>query len=671
MMSEAITLINRKPKTTTWKLQFKYLPAFAKYILENRLREFVIDMLNETFAVDFPALKYFDLNTFSDEQLIELSMVGNKELLTYMANNNLSEQIKESTKRWVQNQLQNISKDQIVIEDISLTGYTRRKIFSKYIFEYATDVNESIKLIEELEEFLLESESVSFNTFINIQQEKINNINQSLKQHEEQLLEAQELALLGSFDWDLTGNSKSEFTPQLYKIFEMTVTSNLSDFLEYVHPSDRHRVKMAIDKAIKGDGYYECEYRYQRNEKEKIIWSRGVVSFKDGQAINMKGTVMDVTDRHYMLQRLQRNEELYKQAQAQAHIGNWRFDLRTNEMHFSDEYYRICGLIPQSEEISHERFLSFIHPDDKEIVLQLLNESIKSLQPHSVYYKMLSEDGTIKYIHRNVEVLSDETGKAYKVIGTGQDVTREFLLQKELERSNKELTSFNYVASHDLKEPLRKIKTFANRIFESDFNSLSAKGKEYFEKINSATSRMQKLIDDLQSFSIAQIRDKKLEAVDLNKIIDELKILYKESIDETHLRLQTDSLPTISGYSFQIHQLFENIIGNSLKYKKQGVTPVVTIKSAIVNGSQLSFAGIDRKLNYYNISISDNGIGFEQKHADQIFEVFQRLHSKSDFPGSGIGLSICKKIIENHNGFISAEGEINKGATFNIYLPVI
>ncbi|MDP1801210.1 MAG: PAS domain-containing protein, partial [Bacteroidota bacterium] len=325
---------NSEKITNIKKLQFKLLPVFADYLLKNKLREFTEKQLDMMFEVDVPILKYYDLSIYTKEQLIELSLPSYKDFLNAAINNTLQEFIDEAVKKWVTNQLPNITRDQLVVNDITLATYVRKKAFLLFIPAYTSDVNTAIELIKEIDDYTHETISISFETYLNINNEKLIDINETLKKHETDLLEAQEIASFGSFEWSLDGGNSS-YTPQVFKIFEMEGSSNLQDFLGFVHPGDRQKLQDAINKAIKGEEDYECEYRYQKNGREKILWSKGIVTFKDNKPFVMKGTVMDITERHYILQRLERNEELYKQAQKLTHIGNWTWEIGTNKVKFS------------------------------------------------------------------------------------------------------------------------------------------------------------------------------------------------------------------------------------------------------------------------------------------------------------------------------------------------
>jgi PAS domain S-box-containing protein len=239
----------------------------------------------------------------------------------------------------------------------------------------------------------------------------------------------------------------------------------------------------------------------------------------------------------------------------------------------------------------------------------------------------------------------------------------------QLEQTNIELASFSFVASHDLQEPLRKIQTFSNRILDLGEKEFSSEIKDYFNRILSATSRMKNLISDLLNYSRMNNMEKRFELTDLNHLANEAKNTLEERIAETNTQIEIGQLPTAQVIPHQFTQLFSNILSNAIKYRKQGEVPKIGISSKIVDGRTLPHFPADQNLKYYKISISDNGIGFEPIHAAKIFELFQRLHGVNQYEGTGIGLAICKKIMQNHRGFIEAEGIVGVGAVFTLYLP--
>ncbi|PKP07012.1 MAG: chemotaxis protein CheR [Bacteroidetes bacterium HGW-Bacteroidetes-5] len=240
---------------------------------------------------------------------------------------------------------------------------------------------------------------------------------------------------------------------------------------------------------------------------------------------------------------------------------------------------------------------------------------------------------------------------------------------RELLNMNKELEAFTYVSSHDMQEPLRKLQTFAGIILEKESQNLSDNGKDYFRFMQQSAERMQQLIQDLLTFSRVSAAERKFETIDLNTIIAEVKRDFKEEIAEKQAVIEMKDSCKVHIIPFQFRQLMHNLIGNALKFSNPKTPPLIKIISRNFKNENLEIEGLLPQKEYCHISIIDNGIGFENEYSTKIFEVFQKLHSKDEYKGSGIGLAIVKKIVDNHKGLITATGELNKGATFNIYIP--
>ena len=368
--------------------------------------------------------------------------------------------------------------------------------------------------------------------------------------------------------------------------------------------------------------------------------------------------------------------ESMKHAEEIGGFSSWKWDLESNTFIYSDNQYRLLGVEPQSFKPSNEAFMEFVHPDDKHIITNGEYKAINDNESTLSFYRIIRQDGTIRHFRSIGRFLTNAKGNKI-LIGINNDITDQYLISKsledrnqELEKSNKELASFNHVASHDLQEPLRKIQTFISRIFEKESDNLTETGREYFQRIKAAANRMRILIDDLLLFSRANKIEKIFEDADLNILLAAAEQDLIEVIEEKNAIINSTSLPTLSVIPFQIQQLFINLIGNSIKYSKPTINPIINIECEIVDAKNHPFLNKNDNQSFYKITVSDNGLGFEEEYADVIFTLFYRLHNNSDYPGTGIGLAICKKIVENHQGIITAEGKIGEGSTFNIFFPI-
>jgi two-component system CheB/CheR fusion protein len=243
-------------------------------------------------------------------------------------------------------------------------------------------------------------------------------------------------------------------------------------------------------------------------------------------------------------------------------------------------------------------------------------------------------------------------------------------VNNNLTRSNQELQQFAYAASHDLQEPLRKIIIFSGKLQQEYKELLPEMGKEYINKMVSSSARMTRLIDDLLNFSRVSRSEDKFENVNLNEILQNVLNDFEVVIAQKNAIISYDHLPVIPAIPLQMTQLFQNIISNALKFSKQSSPPMINISLQKEITDELSnFPQLSHNIPYYKLTFKDNGIGFNQTYSEQIFTIFQRLHGKSEYSGTGIGLALCRKIADNHNGIIFARSEEEKGAEFHILLP--
>ncbi|KAF2512833.1 PAS domain-containing protein [Flavobacterium zhairuonense] len=356
-------------------------------------------------------------------------------------------------------------------------------------------------------------------------------------------------------------------------------------------------------------------------------------------------------------------------------FSTWQWDLDSNKIDYSDNQFRLLGVEPNSFVPEKETFIEFVHPEDKDAVAASMEGIIQKGNLPFIYYKIVRPDHEIRYFKSTGKLLTDQQGSKI-LLGINFDITDEHLLNielqernRELEKSNKELASFNHVASHDLQEPLRKIQTFISRVSDADKAVMSDSAREYLSKIESSAKRMRVLIDDLLLFSRTNTTKKEFLKSNLNELLHNAESELTEIIHEKKAVITASKLPKLDVIPYQIEQLFINLIGNSLKYSQPGRIPEINIESTKVLSADYPDLLEQTTKKFHKITFSDNGMGFDPQFKETIFILFQRLHSKTDYPGTGIGLAICKKIVENHKGYILADSAPEKGSVFTVFLP--
>ncbi len=1047
------------------KFNFKFFPAYAGFVRDNYLVPYIQEQIRISKEIQLPMLRFFEGMT--DADLISMAIESHKEFLTNAEDNKLKQHLEKGLALWVTDGLGIMKRDEVTAEDITLSGYMRKKALLKFLPNYTTDVSEAVEIIKEIDSLTVEGDTAATNIYINLLKERISDaalfserlshttpglnyvfdlsekrikyanknaehffglpvkqlqdmagsssieqlvhpddvatfttslvacahaadqevissefrlkgahgaytcmrnyasvfkrnskgavteivgiildvtrekeIEDRLVYREQQLLDAQAQALLGSFELDVA-TGEMDVSEQFKKIYELN-EFDLYKLIDHVHPADRANTNAKRDKAIAENGIYESEYRYLINGKEKILWSKGTVGFRDGRK-KLIGTVMDVTGKTKMLRELLESRELYKQAQELAHIGNWAYDIAADKWTWSDELYRIYDMEPQPGNLKPELTKAYRHPDDSELVdeqmrilrelhipcdivyrmilpndtskqLQLrgdvrrnedgkvtslygtiqditekqtlidrlqksdmlfkqaqaiasignwswdldtkqlewsdeiytiyelepqslktsatldkynhpddtaiirdtMRRAIEDRQPFDFNYRIILKSGRTKILHAKGGAEHDPNG-GFKIYGTLQDITeqknierqlkdyKEFiekitdvtpsiitsynintgeysfindaiekflgyspsrvmeegtafmssiihpddkqaLMEKnakaleeanqmtgdfeepvvefkfrmrnaegiyrwfhtyatiferndlglvesvlnisiditdqeeaekelyskniQLQQSNTSLEEYAYVASHDLKEPLRKIVTFSDRMLVTQKDTLNEDGKLYLNKIITAALRMQNMINDLLAVSTI-MGNNSFEPTDLNMVLEEATIALDHKIEETGAVIEADRLPVLAIAPSQFRQLFQNLINNSLKFARNGVPSHIRITNDILSYRAVQQYGLAKAKQYLRITVADNGIGFDDQYAAKIFAIFQRLHGRSEYEGTGIGLSVCKKVAENHGGTIFAHGVENEGATFTLIIPIM
>lgn len=461
--------------------------------------------------------------------------------------------------------------------------------------------------------------------------------------------------------------------------YEKGVVLNHTQLLKHLHPEDRPHRDKAFEKAYQ-TGQLHFESRLVLND-HSIRWvaAKGKVFYNEEQEpVKLVGTIQDITEEKNYQNDLEEREQKFRLLADSMPQFVWTGDAAGNLNYFNQSVYNYSGLSP--EQVHKEGWLQIVHPDEREKNVKSWMDSVQTGNDFNFEHRFRRYDGEYRWQLSRAIAQRDAAGTIQMWVGTSTDIQDQKVFVNELERQvrertreleqmNAELKSFAYVSSHDLQEPLRKIQTFASRILERDIHNLSESGKNYFGRIQSAAKRMQALIDDLLAFTRVNSTERKFEYIHLGHIVNEVKAEFEETIQEKQAIIEFHEMCEANIIPFQFRQMMHNLIGNALKFTIPERLPHIIIKSEIAKGSRWPHEKLAPQKLYCHISISDNGIGFEPRFNKQIFEVFQRLHTKEQYEGTGIGLAIVKKIVENHSGAIRASGHLNKGATFDIYLP--
>ncbi|HMJ70405.1 MAG TPA: PAS domain S-box protein [Cyclobacteriaceae bacterium] len=529
-------------------------------------------------------------------------------------------------------------------------------------------------------------------------------INETLKNKTSQLVEGQQLAHIGSWEWNVVAN-KIEWSDELYRIYGLApqeFEATYENFLKYIHPDDRDFVNGIVQGAFQTQEPFSFVHRVVTPDGTvKVISSTGRVSTDgNGKTVRMAGTAQDVTSQKKYEEGLKESEERFLKIFDYNPVPMTLAEIKTNKISYANRAFYTTFGYSDLEVIGHtSEELNLIGPEENQRLVGLIfgylqeTRTVAELQALSVeeteeLLAKLKETDAMKnleilYTRKNGEtfpaVVSFEIirfGEQRYTISSYQDITdrrnAQDLLTRQnasLAKANKELESFNFISSHDLQEPLRQIQNFSSRLITNEQQNLTDKGKTYLVKMNDAADRMRTLITDLLTYSRTTNTERKFEMTNLNEIVKEVLEELKETIDEKHATIEAGDLHDARVIPFQFRQMMHNLIGNALKFSKPGSPPVIVIRNRKVNQSEANNAGLSPGKEYSHISVADNGLGFDPQYKDRIFDVFQRVHDKEKFAGTGIGLSIVKKIVDNHNGIVTATSEPDKGATFDIYIP--
>ncbi len=370
----------------------------------------------------------------------------------------------------------------------------------------------------------------------------------------------------------------------------------------------------------------------------------------------------EIEERKSAIDALQKSETLLREIQRLTKVGGWEYDIEKMKIIWTDEVYRIYALNPETYDPNNISMdISFYKGEAQDTINQAFNNAVERGEPYDLELPFKTADGKSLWVRTNAQV-EFRDGKPVRVFGNIMDITErkqaELKLQttlNELSRSNAELESFAYIASHDLKEPLRTISGFTDLLAKRYKGTLDKNADEFIGIILDGTDRMGQLIDDLLYYSRITTAKKEFVPVDFNSVLKGVLSSLSSIIEKNNAEISIDKLPSVTADDIQIEQLFQNLIMNATKFRREETLHIKV--SAVKEQGEWLF------------SVRDNGIGIEEEDRGRIFDMFQRLHGRGDYPGTGMGLAICKKIIENHGGRIWVESEAGKGSTFYFTIP--
>jgi PAS domain S-box-containing protein len=412
-------------------------------------------------------------------------------------------------------------------------------------------------------------------------------------------------------------------------------------------------------------------------------------AFREGDG-TISGVIVVATDVTAQVTARMKVEESHKEFQfVTDFMPQLIWVTRADGFHYyyNKQWFDYTGLT--YEETAGDGWNQVFHPEDQQRAWKAWRDSLDTGEPYEIEYRCRRWDGAYRWFLGRAVPLKDNSDKILKWFGTCTDIDdqkkaaeiMEFRIKErtdelrninqELSRSNQNLEQFAHAASHDMKEPIRKILTFSSRLRERLTDRLDQTELDLFERMDRAGYRMSHLVEDLLNFSLVSQVPQAAEEVDLNITLADVLTDLEHLIEQKRPTINIAPLPTIIGYKRQLQQLFQNLVTNALKYGKAGVLTQIEITSRNIEGrdsaKKIPITEADRS--FYLIEVKDNGIGFEREYAERIFGMFQRLHGNTEYEGSGVGLAIARKVAENHNGYIWGDSKSGEGATFTVLLP--
>lgn len=499
----------------------------------------------------------------------------------------------------------------------------------------------------------------------------------------ELLRDTEDLLQYGTWIW--TPNSGTmKWSHGMYRLMGYSLPAGgsmpMKDFLRHLPGNEGDKFLQDLEACIETGTPLRLMHTMLSQQGHSMrVLTKAKVQQQDDK-ITVVGVSQDFSRMPHLHEDLVQQRKLMDQYEVMLKFGTWQYSVATNELTWSTGMYSLFGYDPLEHsplKITEQIYEQHIEPEDYQQGVQMRKDSMDDSRTEYFWqYRITTAKGERKWLETYGHLSRDQHGGYLGTFGITRDITRLKLYEhsleskiRELHRSNAELEEFAYIASHDMQEPLRKLMTFSERLVNRYGDALQDEGKLYLNRMQAATNNMRMLIDNLLDFSRIARTGEDFENTDLNEVLQKTLADLEVSIEETHAVITPGKLPVIEAQAPLMKQLFTNVLSNAIKFRQQNVPPQITIQSVQISAREAEKLHLERDNKYFRIEITDNGIGFEPEYAERIFQIFQRLHGKAEYPGSGIGLAICKKIVDYHNGVIYAQGQLNDGATIIIVLP--
>jgi two-component system CheB/CheR fusion protein len=524
----------------------------------------------------------------------------------------------------------------------------------------------------------LDKQSRNMEASVSTEQEEIKMLKAKLAHAEQKANDLQnvfenilESTLAGYWDWDIPKGTKY-LSPSLKSMFgyqDHEIENTPEAWQRIIHPDDLPGVMEVFDKHVQTQGIfpYDNEVRYYHKDGS-IVWvyCRGkVIEWdKNNQPVRMVGCHINITALKRAEEKMKsmKNDllvsmERFRVAQTAAKIGVWDWNVMDNTLELDEVMYDLYGIPSTERNDAFKCWQMGVHSEDLERCNNEVELALLGVTDFDSEFRIIWPDKSLHWIKAVARVQRDEDGNPLRMIGTTWDITKEKVnrdrnLQsmQKLEAKNQELQQFAYIASHDLQEPLRTITSMNDIIIKMYSKDLDDEAKKMMGFVSQAGIRMRNLVRGLLDYSRLG-KNQTVEYIDCNKLLQEVQDDLSVAIENKGALIKVNKLPKLMGFKTELRLLFENLINNAMKFQKEGEIPKIKVSCS-------------SDLNRWKFAIKDNGIGIPEEYKEKIFVIFQRLHDKNTYEGTGLGLAHCKKIVELHNGNMWVESILDEGSTF-------